>query len=586
MAISAAERNRRKRERKKREKEQKKQRQLEDEDLKKETQIQSSASSNTTSTSTTTTTNPPADVEIEYVEEELGIPAAPSDSNQGEKDGKSEENDIESVMKRFQMRSSVATISDDEGDTEEKQPANPLLLSSNTDRDSDSDDDDDDDHPKISKRKMKELTRPTVAQLKTQVKRADLVEAHDVTAADPHFLIYLKGTHGTVPVPRHWGRKRKYLQGKRGIEKMPFKLPDFIVKTGICEMRNAMDEDEKNKSEKQKNRARVAPKLGAVDVDYQTLHGAFFKYQTKPNLTKFGDLYYEGREFETQKSSDLQPGVISDRLREALGMANEGSPPPWLFNMQRHGPPPSYPNLKIPGLNAPIPDGCNYGYHINGWGKPPLDQFGRPLYGGDPFSKFIKSEDGDTLAIDGGASGSALVTSDGKTLSKEFWGALPSGNDIDEESSSSEEEDEDSDDEDMMEESDAEDEADPTAMKDHSSMPPPPPPPPLDGVESVVPDASVELRKNTAGLETPVPPKKLYTVLETKEANKDQQSGAVFTSENTYVLPGSSSSSTVPDGAESVLSKSVADNNGKRKKRNISSNDDEEVDTLGKKFKF
>lgn len=31
-------------------------------------------------------------------------------------------------------------------------------------------------------------------------------------------------------------------------------------------------------------------------------------------------------------------------------------PPPWLIAMQRYGPPPSYPNLKIPGLNAPIPE--------------------------------------------------------------------------------------------------------------------------------------------------------------------------------------------------------------------------------------
>lgn len=31
-------------------------------------------------------------------------------------------------------------------------------------------------------------------------------------------------------------------------------------------------------------------------------------------------------------------------------------PPPWLIAMQRYGPPPSYPNLKIPGLNSPIPD--------------------------------------------------------------------------------------------------------------------------------------------------------------------------------------------------------------------------------------
>lgn len=49
--------------------------------------------------------------------------------------------------------------------------------------------------------------------------------------------------------------------------------------------------------------------------------------------------------------------------------------------MQRYGPPPSYPNLKIPGLNAPIPEGCSFGYHAGGWGKPPVDESGKPLYG-------------------------------------------------------------------------------------------------------------------------------------------------------------------------------------------------------------
>ena len=41
----------------------------------------------------------------------------------------------------------------------------------------------------------------------------------------------------------------------------------------------------------------------------------------------------------------------------------DGAPPPWLINMQRYGPPPSYPSLKIPGLNAPIPPGAQFGYH-------------------------------------------------------------------------------------------------------------------------------------------------------------------------------------------------------------------------------
>ena len=43
-------------------------------------------------------------------------------------------------------------------------------------------------------------------------------------------------------MPRHWCYKRKYLQGKRGIEKTPFELPDFIKATGIEEMRAALQE--------------------------------------------------------------------------------------------------------------------------------------------------------------------------------------------------------------------------------------------------------------------------------------------------------------------------------------------------------
>ncbi|KAI5609369.1 splicing factor 3B subunit 2, partial [Silurus asotus] len=44
------------------------------------------------------------------------------------------------------------------------------------------------------------------------------------------------------PLVRHWCFKRKYLQGKRGIEKPPFKLPEFIKRTGIQEMREALQE--------------------------------------------------------------------------------------------------------------------------------------------------------------------------------------------------------------------------------------------------------------------------------------------------------------------------------------------------------
>jgi len=238
--------------------------------------------------------------------------------------------------------------------------------------------------PKLSKRKLKKLNRLSVAELKQLVARPDVVEMHDVTARDPRLLVHLKSTRNTVPVPRHWCFKRKYLQGKRGIEKPPFDLPDFIKKTGIMEMREALQEKEDAKGIKSKMREKVRPKLGKIDIDYQKLHDAFFKWQTKPKMTLHGDLYYEGKEFEI-RLKEKKPGDLSDDLRTALGMPVGPNahkvPPPWLIAMQRYGPPPSYPNLKIPGLNAPIPDGCSFGYHAGGWGKPPVDEQGKPLYG-------------------------------------------------------------------------------------------------------------------------------------------------------------------------------------------------------------
>ncbi|XP_071657582.1 splicing factor 3B subunit 2 isoform X2 [Patagioenas fasciata] len=238
--------------------------------------------------------------------------------------------------------------------------------------------------PKLSKKKLRRMNRFTVAELKQLVARPDVVEMHDVTAQDPKLLVHLKATRNSVPVPRHWCFKRKYLQGKRGIEKPPFELPDFIKRTGIQEMREALQEKEEQKTLKSKMREKVRPKLGKIDIDYQKLHDAFFKWQSKPRLTIHGDLYYEGKEFET-RLKEKKPGDLSDELRIALGMPVGPNahkvPPPWLIAMQRYGPPPSYPNLKIPGLNSPIPEGCSFGYHAGGWGKPPVDETGKPLYG-------------------------------------------------------------------------------------------------------------------------------------------------------------------------------------------------------------
>lgn len=66
-----------------------------------------------------------------------------------------------------------------------------------------------DEKERMSKRKLKKLSRLSVAELKQLVSRPDVVEMYDVTARDPKLLVQLKAHRNTVQVPRHWCYKRK-----------------------------------------------------------------------------------------------------------------------------------------------------------------------------------------------------------------------------------------------------------------------------------------------------------------------------------------------------------------------------------------
>lgn len=66
-----------------------------------------------------------------------------------------------------------------------------------------------DEKERLSKRKLKKLSRLSVAELKQLVSRPDVVEMYDVTARDPKLLVQLKAHRNTVQVPRHWCYKRK-----------------------------------------------------------------------------------------------------------------------------------------------------------------------------------------------------------------------------------------------------------------------------------------------------------------------------------------------------------------------------------------
>ena len=233
--------------------------------------------------------------------------------------------------------------------------------------------------PELSRKKLKKLCRLPLPILKHLSPRPDLIEYEDVTAPEPLFLAHIKSIPTSVAVPGHWSQKRKFLAGKRGFVKPPYELPSYLKATGITEQRNSLKQREESMSLSARAREKVNPRMGKIMLDYETMYNAFFKFQTKPQLSAFGDVYFEGKEFES-RLRDRKAGFLSDELKEALGMAPL-APPPYLYNMQRFGPPPSYPYLQIPGLSAPIPEGCQWGFHPGGWGKPPVDAQNRPLYG-------------------------------------------------------------------------------------------------------------------------------------------------------------------------------------------------------------
>ncbi|BDD57939.1 hypothetical protein MPDQ_004132 [Monascus purpureus] len=318
----------------------------------------------------------------------------------------------------------------DKGDAEgsvTREPEKPEIF---FDGDDEIPDEDGENEPRLSKKKRKEMNKLSVAELKAMVRKPEIVEWTDTSAPDPRLLVHIKARRNVVPVPSHWSLKREYLSSKRGVEKAPFALPKFIQDTGIAEMRDAVLEKQEQATLKQKQRERVQPKMGRLDIDYQKLYEAFFRFQTKPELTRYGEVYYEGKEYETNLKH-LRPGELSETLKEALNMP-PGAPPPWLINQQRYGPPPSYPALKIPGLNAPPPPGAMWGYHPGGYGKPPVDEHNRPLYGGDIFGVLQTQKN----------------VQQGEPVERDLWGELQSPEESDEESEE-EDEDEDIDDESM-----------------------------------------------------------------------------------------------------------------------------------------
>lgn len=265
------------------------------------------------------------------------------------------ETDIESKKEPDLIdRQEIVLGSDEDSDnTDSESSQNKLNLNLNVNQSSNSNLID---NNKLTKRKFKKLYTIPLSVLKSEAKFPELVDWKDVNSPDPRLFIYLKTLPNSVYIPPHWQSKKNFLSTKRGIERPPFKLPKFILDTGILEMRNITDESDNDSTLKQRMRERVQPKAGQLDIDYNKLYDAFFKYQQKPPLLKFGELYTETTNTDDiilkDQISRIKIGSLSNKLKIALGMIDENNNiknklSPWFYRMQQLGPPPSYPYMKI-----------------------------------------------------------------------------------------------------------------------------------------------------------------------------------------------------------------------------------------------
>lgn len=85
------------------------------------------------------------------------------------------------IFDKFKTDLNTETAKDNDKD---KDPANA--------QNGEKKDKEDAEQSKVSRKKLKELERMKVSELKQVVRRPDVVEAWDVTAKDPLFLVWLK----------------------------------------------------------------------------------------------------------------------------------------------------------------------------------------------------------------------------------------------------------------------------------------------------------------------------------------------------------------------------------------------------------
>ncbi|GFU83747.1 uncharacterized protein TNCV_858261 [Trichonephila clavipes] len=103
----------------------------------------------------------------------------------------------------------------------DKDDLNPVILSK--ERIDFHEDEIEDEKPKLPKRKRKNLSRKTFAELQQKVN--------------------LKASSNMVLIPKHWNFRREYSQDKSGMGKLAWKLADFIKRDGTVKIRRSSREN-------------------------------------------------------------------------------------------------------------------------------------------------------------------------------------------------------------------------------------------------------------------------------------------------------------------------------------------------------
>jgi len=181
--------------------------------------------------------------------------------------------------------------------------------------------------------KIKKKNRISIFDLKLYAPKPDTVENCDISSANPKLLSVIKSLKNTIKVPANWKLRSSY--NKSGGSQF-YNLNDKMKSTGINKVRT-YDSVNKRKSKHDKTN----PKIKKTGLKYEDLYNTILN-----SKDSFFDQYLKLGEYfnrsTNKKIEKYKPGVLSQRLRVALGM-NDQDLPPFVLNMQRYGFPLAYP---------------------------------------------------------------------------------------------------------------------------------------------------------------------------------------------------------------------------------------------------